>query len=189
MGAILSGLRIFPNFFRIHHPTRSSFVATFEGDTRIIQPGTESTVCVTFSPKYDGLFRATLALFFYDNERAARFVVRRRLQGIAGSLEDHKLFESLDQEDSKKSTKKHRYVPPQSVILLPSPGRKKKSRKLPEYEVPPSVKDAIEDSNAERPYDKKAQGLVAASRPNRLTMDTYVEWFNALLQVEDGHQQ
>jgi len=129
-------------------------------------------------------------LFFYDPEQLFKFVVRRSLQGIAGSVEDHKLFEPLDhQEDDKKYTKETGYQPPETLMLLPTRGRQKKSRRLPEYEVPSIVKEAIEDSTARRPYDKKAQGIVATLRPHKLTMDTYVDWFTALLQVEDGHQQ
>jgi hypothetical protein len=141
-------------------------------------------VRIMFNPKFDGLFKATLELVFYDGQRSTRFVVRRRLQGIAGSLEDHKRFESLDQDDDKGPTKDPRYVPPQSVILLSY-----KSGSLPEYKVPPLVQEAVEKSTAHRPYDKHASSLIAALRPNDLIMDTYAQYFEALLNVEDGHLQ
>ncbi|KAI9452272.1 hypothetical protein F5148DRAFT_514946 [Russula earlei] len=167
----------------------SCFVATFEGDSHTIQPGTENTVHVVFSPKFEGLFKAILELVFYDTQREARFVVRRKLRGIAGSVEDHKLFESFDGEEDEKSSKDHRYIPPQRVVLLWDPGRRGKSRKIPDYEVPPMVKEAVENSSAKRPYDKKASLLVTLLKPSKLTIETYVKWFNSLLQIEDGHQQ
>ena len=74
--------------FFIYRCTR--FVAVFEGDSVNIQPGTECTVRVIFSPKFEGLFKATLELVFYHNQLSARFVVRRMIEGTAGSLEDYK---------------------------------------------------------------------------------------------------
>lgn len=166
-----------------------SFVATFDGDSHTIRPGTESTVRISFNPKFDGLFKATLELVFYDGQRSARFKVCKWLRGIAGSIEDHKLFESLDQDDVKGPTTKHGYVPPKRVILLSQPYGRQKSRKFPDYGLPPSIQEALEISTARRPYDKHAPALITALRPNKLTMDTYKQYFNALLNVEDGHQQ
>ena len=187
MGAILGGFRPFLIFSSKH--CCPSFVATFDGDSHTIRPGTESTVRIMFNPKFDGLFKATLELVFYDGQRSARFVVRRSLLGIAGSIEDHKHFESLDQDEDKESTKEPGYVPPQRVIRLLQPVGRHKSRKFPEYEVPPLVREAVEKSTVNRPYDKNASDLIAELRPNELTMDTYAQYFTALLNVEDGHQQ
>jgi hypothetical protein len=165
-----------------------SFVATFEGDSRTIQPGTESTVCVIFNPKYDGLFEAELKLVFYDVRLSSRFVVRRRLQGVAGSIEDHRLFESLDQEDDKGSPKNYRYIPPQTVILL-QPHRRRKSRKLPDYDLPSIVQEVVNRVTAVHPFEKEAKGLLSYLRPKKLSDDTYAKYFEALLNIEDGQQQ
>jgi hypothetical protein len=166
-----------------------SFVATFEGDSRTIQPGTESTVCVIFSPKYDGLFEAELKLVFYDVRLSSRFVVRRKLQGIAGSIEDHRLFESLDQEDDKESPENHRYIPPQTVIPLVQPHRRRKSRGLPDYNLPPTVQEVVNRTTAVRPFEKEAKRLLSELRPKKLSDGTYAKYFGALLNVEDGQQQ
>jgi hypothetical protein len=186
MGAILGALRPFHNFFFDIHSCRS-FVATFEGDSRTIQPGTENTVCVIFGPKYDGLFEAELKLVFYDDRQSARFVVRRRLQGIAGSIEDHRLFESLDQENGREPPANHRYVPPQTVVLL-QPDRRHRSRRFPDYNLPPMVQEIV-NSTAERPFEKEAKGLLSMLRPRKLTDESYAKYFEALLNVEDGQQQ
>jgi hypothetical protein len=159
-----------------------SFVATFEGDSRTIQPGTETTVRIIFSPKFDGLFEAELKLVFYG------FAFRRRLQGIAGSIGDHKLFDVLEKVN-KKGPGENRYVPPQTVIRLFQPGGHRKSRKLPDYDIPPIVQEAVNNSTTEHPYDKNAWDLVSTLRPSSLTEDTYAQYFRALLSVEDGHQQ
>jgi hypothetical protein len=166
-----------------------SFVATFEGDSRTIQPGTESTVCVIFSPKYDGLFEAELKLVFYDVRLSSRFVVRRRLQGIAGSIEDHRLFESLDQEDDKEPPKNHRYIPPQKVIPLLQPHRRRGPRNFPNYDLPPMVQEIVNRITAVHPFEKEAKGLLSTLRPKKLSDDTYAKYFEALLNVEDGKQQ
>jgi hypothetical protein len=166
-----------------------SFIATFEGDSRTIRPGTESTVRIIFSPKFEGLFEAELKLVFYDARLSSRFVVRRRLQGIAGSIEDHNLFESLDQENDIEPQRDNRYVPPQAVIPLLQPDRRRRSRKLPDYDVPPIVQEAVNTSTAACPYDEKAWQLVYTLRPRSLTEDTYAQYFQALLNVEDGQQQ
>ena len=46
---------------------------------------------MSFSPKYDRLFETELKLVFYDVWLSSRFVVRRRLQGIVGSIEDERV--------------------------------------------------------------------------------------------------
>ena len=165
-----------------------SFVATFEGDSRTIQPGTESTVCVIFSPKYDGLFKAELKLVFSDVRLSSRFVVRRRLQGIAGSIEDHRFFESLDQEDDKEPPKNHRYIPPQRVMLL-RPDRRRQSRKFPDYDLPPKVQEIVNRITAVHPFEKEAKQLLSELKPKKLSDNTYAKFFEALLNVEDGKQQ
>ena len=187
MGAILGTFRAFPNFSS--QCCCASFIATFEGDSHTIRPGTESTVRIIFNPKFDGFFKATLELVFYDGRRSARFKVYRGLRGIAGSIEDHKLFESLNQDDSKESTPGDRYIPPSRRVLLSKPAQRHKSRKFPDYEVPQLVQEAVESSNKTRPYDKHVPRLIYALRPHRLTIDTYPQYFKALLNVEDGHLQ
>jgi hypothetical protein len=165
-----------------------SFVATFGGDSRTIQPGTESIVCVIFSPKYDGLFEAELKLVFYDVRLSSRFVARRRLQGIAGSIEDHKLFEILDEEGDKEPPENHRYIPPQTVITLFQPNRRGKSRKLPDYNLPSMVQEIVNRVTG-RPFEEMAVRLLSALRPQKLSDETYTKYFEALLNVEDGQQQ
>ncbi len=180
-------VRQFHNIFGTHRCC--SFVATFEGDSRIIQPGTENTVRIIFSPKYDGLFEAELKLVFYDVRLLSHFVVRRRLQGIAGSIEDHRVFESLDQEDNKEPRENHRYIPPQTVIPLLQPDQRRKSRKLPDYNLPPVVEEIVNRVTAVHPFEKKAKRLLSDLRPKNLTDYTYAKYFEALLNIEDGQQQ
>jgi len=168
---------------------RTRFEAVFEGDSVNIRPGTESPVRVIFSPKFEGLFKATLELVFYHSQLSAWFVVRRTLRGIAGSLEDHRRLESLDQEDHDDATERHREPPPQRIVLLSTPERRRESRYIPDYELPPIVQQAVDNSTTTRPYDKNAPGLISALRPDSLYMGTYAHYFAALLSVEDGHQQ
>jgi hypothetical protein len=146
---------------------------------------------VVFSPKFEGIFKATLELIFYDSQRSAWFVVRRRLQGIAGSREDHEHLASFGQEGGDRPAGINLEVPPQRIILLfpHAHDKHRKSRYLPDYEVPPIVQEAVDKSSIPRPYDKSAKNLILALRPDSLNMDTYREYFKALLNVEDGQQQ
>jgi hypothetical protein len=153
-----------------------------EGDSPTFFP---DAVGVIFSPKYEGLFKATLELIFYHTQLSVYFVVRRALQGIAGSLEDHKHFESLGQEDDSR-TIKNREAPSRKTMLLLSPDQRRRSRYFPNYELPPIVQEALDITH---PYDEGAPGLISALRPDSLNMNTYVHYFNALLVVDDGHQQ
>ncbi|KAH9000980.1 P-loop containing nucleoside triphosphate hydrolase protein [Lactarius hatsudake] len=167
----------------------SGFIATFEGDSPTIRPGSESTVQIIFNPKFEGQFDAALELIFSHGQRSTRFSVSRRLRAIAGSLEDHKRFEFLDNETYIRRTGTGRQVPPQRVIPLWPSDRPRKSRKLPEYELPPLVQTAMENVTPKHPYDKEAPRLIEALRPGALNMDTYTQYFKALLNVEDAHQQ
>ena len=143
---------------------------------------------VTFSPKYEGLFKATLELIFYHTQVSIWFVVRRKLQGIAGSLKDHEHFESLGQADNS-GTMKSRATRPQKTVVLLSPNRRRRLIYLPDYELPPIVQEALDKSSDTQSYDENAPGLISALRPDSLTISTYAHYFNALLAVEDGHQQ
>jgi hypothetical protein len=145
-------------------------------------------VRVIFSPKFEGLFRATLELVFYHTEVSFWFVVRRTLQGIAGSREDHKHFESLGQEDDLGDIKS-RTASPQKTIPLLSPDRRRRSRYFSDYGVPPIVQEAVDKSTGTHPYDENAPDLISALMPDCLNMSTYARYFNALLVIEDGHQQ
>jgi hypothetical protein len=165
-----------------------SFETVFEGNSHSIQPGTQSSVRVMFSPKFEGLFKATLELIFYHTQVSVWFVVSRKLQGIAGSLEDRKHFEFLGQEDDLR-TIESRAASPQDTILLLSPDRRRRSRYFPDYEVPPMVQEAVDNSTYTRPYDENAPNLISALVPKSLDMSTYAPYFNALLAIEDGHQQ
>ena len=144
-----------------------------------------------FSPKFEGVFKATLELVFYHSLLSACFSVRRTLQGIAGSLEDHKQIESLGQgDDSDDGPTEISQVLLQKTVVLFPPDQRRNPRCPPDYEVPAIVQEAVNNSTATCPYDKKAPELVSALRPDSLAMtSTYVHYFEALLCVEDGHQQ
>jgi hypothetical protein len=174
-------------FVFIHR--RARFAGCFEGDSRTINPGTECTVRVTFSPKFEGVFKATLELVFYDGQRSAWFAIHRRLQGIAGSPEDHERLASFGKEDGYGSTTPNQEAPPRTTALLFPQDQRRNSRTFPDYEVPRIVQEAVDKSSIPRPYDKSAQNLILALRPTNLSMDTYPEYFKALLNVEDGQQQ
>jgi helicase MOV-10 len=146
-------------------------------------------VHIHFNPDFDGVFEATLELVFYDNRRSARFVVSRALTAIAGSVEDHRHYEPLDQEINPQRLGPSQQVLPQEVILLSSSGQRRKSKRLPEYELPPEVQSAVDDRGFV--FDIHAPLLLRALNPTgkSLNMETYSQYFKALLNVEDGHQQ
>lgn len=178
-------LHLFLSSVFIQRCTR--FEAVFEGDSVNIRPGTQSTVRIIFSPKFEGAFNATLELVFYHSQLSAWFAVRRTLQGIAGSLEDHNHIESLGQGNEDKPVKSGGELLPLKRILLPTDQR---HGYLPDYEVPIIIQEAVDISTATCPYDEHAPDLVAALRPDGLVMTgTYIHYFEGLLCVEDGHRQ
>ena len=130
---------------------------------------------IIFSPKFEGVYKATLELVFYHRRRSGRFVIRRELQGIAGSLGDNTHFDSVNQVDR--------------TILLLSPGHRIKSKRLPGYGVPPIIQEVVEKSTVTHPFDNHAPDLIFALRPDHLNMNTYAHYFKALLNVEDGHRE
>ena len=185
MGAIQSESLPFHCSVFIHHCPR--FIVVFERDSHNMLPGTESAVRVIFSPEYEGPFKATLELVFYHSQLSAWIVVRRRLQGIAGSLEEH--FESTSREDADEPTESRRDVLPRKIIPLLPTDRRRRSRNFPDYKVPPIVQSAVDKSTSTCPYDQNAPDLLSLLKPDSLSLNTYANYFNALLNVEDGHQQ
>ncbi len=166
--------------------SHSSFRATFQGRGRIIRPGTTSTVQIKFIPEFQGQFEETLQLIF-ESQQLGRFAVSRKLRAIAGSLEDHKRLESLNQEGYIPRSGSGQQVPPEKIIPLESPARP--SRNQQKYELPSLVQEAVDSTTFKHPYNKKAPGLITTLKPKELTIDTYAEYFTALLNVEEGHQQ
>lgn len=158
----------------------SSFRATFKGSSSTIRSGAKCTVQIEFIPEFEGKFEATLQFIFEGKQ--GQFVVSRKLEAMAGSLEDHKRFESLNQDnqDIPRSWSVQQ-IPPEKIISLGMGDQL-------EYELPPLVQEAVNRATPKRPYDKKAPGLIAYLKPRELTIDTYGQFFTALLNVEEGHQ-
>jgi len=147
-------------------------------------------VRVIFSPKFEGVFKTTLELVFYHSLLSTWFAVRRTLRGVAGSLNDYKHIESVGQGDEDEPTLSDQEAPPLKTILLFPPDWRRNSRHLPDYEVPTMIQEAVDNSTTTCPYNDKAPNLIFALRPDSLaTTGTYVHYFEALLFVEDGHQQ
>ncbi|KAH9038477.1 P-loop containing nucleoside triphosphate hydrolase protein [Lactarius pseudohatsudake] len=135
--------------------------ATFKGHSRTVHPGTES-------------------------QQLGHFAVSRGLRTIAGSIENHERLESLDQEGYIPRSGSGQRIPLEKIIPLKSTA--KTSRNL-QYKLPRLVQNAVDSTTFKHPYNKKAPGLIAALKPKELTMHTYAEYFMALLNVEEGHQQ
>lgn len=171
-------------FTGTHHI--SSFRATFKGRGRTIRPGTNYTVQIEFIPEFEGQFEATLQLIL-ESKQLGNFVVSRKLEAVAGSLEDHKRFESSNEDRRTPRSWSGQKILPEKIIYLPLSVRQ--FGNLPEYEVPALVQETVDRSTFKHPYDKKAPDLIATLKPGELTMDTYAKYFTALLNVEDGHQQ
>ncbi|KAI9462824.1 P-loop containing nucleoside triphosphate hydrolase protein [Lactarius psammicola] len=167
----------------------SSFRSTFEGASLTIRPGTERTVQIKFIPEFEGWFEATLLLIFSESQQLGHFAVSRRLRAIAGSFGGHKRIESLNQVNLKYIPRSgsSQQIPPEKIVPLSSPTRL--FGNLPEFKLPPLVQEAVDSATFKRPYSKRAPRLIAALKPRELTVDTYAEYFTALLNVEEGHQQ
>jgi hypothetical protein len=155
------------------------------GRSRVIGPGTSSAVEIEFIPEFEGRFEVTLQLIF-ESQQLGRFAVSRRLRAIAGSLDDHNRFESLNQDGYIPRSGTGQQIPPEKIVPLLN---RAQFGNIPEYELPPLVQEAVDRATFKRPYDKKAPGLIANLKPTELTMDTYTKFFTALLNVEEGHQQ
>ena len=47
----------------------------------------------------------------------------------------------------------------------------------------------MDNVTAKNPFDDEAPRLIDALKPGALNMDTYAQYFKALLNIEDAHQQ
>jgi hypothetical protein len=142
-------------------------------------------VLVEFIPEFEGRFEATLQLIFSESQQLDQFAVSKSLRAIAGSPEDHRRFESLDQDRYISRSGSGQQIPPEKIISLSIPARK--FGDLPEYELPVLVQEAVDSVTPKHPYN--ADCLITTLKPRELTMDTYAKYFTALLNVEEGHQQ
>lgn len=142
---------------------------------------------IEFVPEFEGRFEATLQLIFAKTDQSERFEVSKGLWAVAGSLEDHERFESLNQGMYIPRTGRGQQVPPEKIIPLQSLANQ--FGDLPEYELPVMVQEAINSVTADNPYHKKAGYLIDTLLPKKFAMDTYAQYYTALLNVEEGHQQ
>lgn len=142
---------------------------------------------IEFVPEFEGRFEATLQLIFAKTEQSERFEVSKDLRAVAGSREDHERFESLNQGRYIPRTGSGQQVSPEKIIPLQSLANQLGD--LPEYELPVMVQEAINSVTPESPYDRKARYLIDILLPKKFAMDTYAQYYTALLNVEEGHQQ
>jgi hypothetical protein len=195
MGVILGESRHITVSALLTFICHNSFKATFEGRSRTIRAGTKSTVQIEFVPEFEGLFEATLQLIFAKTQQSERFAVSTELQAVAGSLEDHERFESLNQRRHVRSSERNsgrqdgrdRRVLPEKIIPLPKLAGQ--FGHLPEYELPVKVQEAVNSVTRENPYENEAKYLINDLVPKKLAMDTYAQYYRALLNVEEGHQE
>ena len=163
-----------------------SFRATFNGHSQAFLPGTERTVQIDFIPEFEGRFEAVLRLIF-ESQELGQFAVFRSLRAIAGSVEDHERFESLNQGASGfiPRSGNGQQVPLERIVRLRWASGYFWDR--PEYELPPLVQRAVYVAPSTHAYNKMAPGLIARLKPRELTMETYAKYFTALLNVNEGH--
>ena len=140
---------------------------------------------IEFIPEFEGRFEAILQLIL-ESQQLGQFAVSRRLRAVAGSVDDHKRFESLNQDGYVPRAGSGQQIPPEKIIPLLNQGG---LGNIPEYKLPALVQEAVDRSTFKHPYNKKAPDLIATLKPKELTMDTYAKYFTALLNVEEGHQQ
>jgi hypothetical protein len=81
-------------------------------------------------------------------------------------------FSRVDQEEDSEPPENHCYVPPQTVILL-QPHRRRKSRKLPDYDLPPIVQEIVNRTTAVHPFERQAKQLLSNLRPKNLSDEFY----------------
>jgi hypothetical protein len=48
---------------------------------------------------------------------------------------------------------------------------------------------AMDNVTPKNPFDSEAPRLIEALKPKAFDMDTYAQYFKALLNIEDAHQQ
>ncbi|KAI0316095.1 hypothetical protein OF83DRAFT_291965 [Amylostereum chailletii] len=163
------------------------FSASLHGDSPWIKRGHQRIVVVAFTPHYEGLFEGTLELVFYHGGLKREFSVFRTLKGVAGSIQDRIYLASPEPTATGPTLagKKKPYVAPSTYIpLMPPPrSRGKRSRRLPQYEPPNAIVDAMQSPE----YDQVlAPALVAEMLPGTLSMETYQQWFETFVWIEEG---
>jgi hypothetical protein len=144
-------------------------------------------VQIEFIPEFEGRFEATLQLIFAEIQQSKRFAIYRGLQAVAGSVEDLERFESLNQNRYLPSSGSGQQIPPEKIIPLPSLAQQ--FGDLPEYKLPAKVQEAMDSVTPKIRYEDQVKSLIKELRPKKLAMDTYAQFFTALLNVEEGHQQ
>jgi helicase MOV-10 len=187
MGVILGESRYITVSVLLTSICHNSFKATFKGRSQSIRPGTENTVQIEFIPEFEGRFEATLQLIFASTQQSKRFAVSRGLQAVAGSVKDLEPFEPPKQNRYLPSSGSGEQIPPEKIIPLQSLAQQ--FGDLPEYKLPAKVQEAVNSVTPKNRYEDLALSLIKELRPKKLAMDTYAQFFTALLNVEEGHQQ
>ncbi|TFY69327.1 hypothetical protein EVG20_g3186 [Dentipellis fragilis] len=140
-----------------------------EGCPEEIKYGIQKTIRLEFKPKKEGFYKAAIALTFCVPKRPnLKLVVKRILVGTAQFP---------------------RYRPPSSVVPLGRPWMWPSTKRLgvlPFFELPSDLADTLSRGNKEH-HEWDMSSITKRMVP-RLSSETYVAYFHALLYIEEVAQ-
>lgn len=157
-----------------------SFTARLKGKSKLIRPNSPRTVRVRFAASDVGRYEDTLELLFSDPHTRGVFLITRKLFATVG---DPELHDRLGPE--APYTRNTGPTMNLTGKIMPSTRppewtKTKWTEKLPKYEVPAYVIEAAFGKGAGNPVQN-----VRRLMPQTLNLQSYGDWFQYLLYVEE----
>lgn len=131
-------------------------------------------------PSFPGCFEDTLELLFQSIDQSSKFVITRSVEGTVGSKEDHDLLRAKAPYHRQKVVKFDPMGPIVAGARPPVWTKTTWAQKLDMFFPSP---DLVEAAALEKP--KHALAAVKKLMPARFDINTYSDWFQKCLHLEE----
>ncbi|KAF7323583.1 RNA helicase [Mycena kentingensis (nom. inval.)] len=160
----------------------SRFSASLAGQKRWVTHVRARTICVRFDPTIEGDFRDVLELVFLNVNTRERFLITRKVLGVAGSKDDHELLKPKSAYSRRPRAIPVAFSGPIVKSLRPPTwGPNTWKSKLLAYEPPADLVQVAFGEPRGRDLVRAAQRFL----PPVFNATTYARHFQTLLFIED----
>ncbi|KAJ7096045.1 RNA helicase [Mycena epipterygia] len=166
----------------------SKFSVTLEGKSRGVKSNEARTLSAKFRGDLDGEYEDVLELIFLDTSTRERFLITRKLCAVVGSQDDHAQLKPKSAYSRRKPAPFQFNGPIIRTLRPPNWGPIEWTTRLLEFKSPENLIQAAFGSHSGL-NTKTVLQAVKRFLPSAFTINTYGEFFQVLLYIEDEQKK